>query len=53
MATGFQEGSATIYQFPLGGRRGLTATRHQETKVSTEAAATRPAEDGGWRQLVP
>jgi hypothetical protein len=41
MATAVHEGSAKIYQFPVGGRRGQTAARHEVTQVGSEAAATR------------
>jgi hypothetical protein len=41
MAMAVHEGSAKIYQFPVGGRRGQTAARHEVTQVAAEAAATR------------
>ena len=41
MATAVHEGSAKIYQFPAGGRRGQAAARHQMTQVERETAASR------------
>ena len=41
MAMAVHEGSAKIYQFPAGGRRGQAAARHRESQVASESAATR------------
>jgi len=37
--THVNEGSATIYQFPAGGRAALRGRRYGETKAATEFAA--------------
>ena len=37
--THVNEGSATIYQFPAGGRAALGGRRYGETKAATEFAA--------------
>ena len=37
--THVNEGSATIYQFPAGGRAALGGHRYGETKAATEFAA--------------
>ena len=41
MPIGSHEGSARIYQFPLGGRRCLTAASRQAVKVEADAAPPR------------
>ena len=48
--TGVNEGSAKIYQFPVGGRAALAGHRHGETKTTDIASA--PSGDsacsGSW-----
>ena len=39
MNTGLNQGSAKIYQFPVGGRAALAGHRYSETKAVTELAA--------------
>ena len=41
------EGTAKIYQFPKGGRAGLTSGRH-ETKLPETATAQRVVGGGAW-----
>jgi len=36
--TSVNEGSARIYQFPVGGRAALEGRRYGETKAATESA---------------
>jgi hypothetical protein len=38
MNTGFNQGSARIYQFPAGGRAALGGRRYGETGTTTEPA---------------
>ena len=50
MNTGLNEGSAKIYQFPVGGRAALAEHHHDETKTTDIASA--PSGDsacsGSW-----
>ena len=51
MNTGFNQGSARIYQFPVGGRSAIGGRRPDEIKTSTELASSRVDEatvGGGW-----
>jgi hypothetical protein len=55
MNTNFNQGSAQIYQFPVGGRAGLGSTfggrRQDEVKTSAEntlSRATEVAVGGAW-----
>jgi hypothetical protein len=41
MNTSFNQGSARIYQFPVGGRSGLGGQRHDEIKISTDLSSSR------------
>ncbi len=43
MNTGLNQGSATIYQFPAGGRAALGGRRYGETRTTTEAATSLPS----------
>lgn len=52
MNTSFNQGSARIYQFPVGGRSGLRSSvgepRHDEFTTATDLASSRvPATVGG------
>jgi Protein of unknown function (DUF2735) len=50
MNTGFNHGSAKIYQFPAGGRAAL-GRRHEETKAAVDPSSLRVSEaacGGGW-----
>jgi len=51
MNTSLSEGSARIYQFPVGGRFGLSGRRQDETRSSTDiglSRATEVAVGGAW-----
>lgn len=45
MNTILNQGSATIYQFPVGGRAALGGRRYSETKVVSEFAVPASAAD--------
>jgi uncharacterized protein DUF2735 len=40
MNTGLNQGSAKIYQFPVGGRASLAGRRYGETRPALEMAAS-------------
>jgi Protein of unknown function (DUF2735) len=40
MNTGLNQGSAKIYQFPVGGRASVAGRRHSETRSALEIAAS-------------
>jgi hypothetical protein len=40
MTTSLNHGSATIYQFPAGGRSALGGHRHEGTKAAADLAPT-------------
>jgi hypothetical protein len=40
MDTGLNQGSAQIYQFPVGGRASLAGRRHGDTRSALEVAAS-------------
>jgi hypothetical protein len=47
--TGVNEGSAKIYQFPVGGRSALAGRRYGETKSDLSAPAGNIADcSGSW-----
>ena len=47
--TGVNEGSAEIYQFPVGGRSALAGRRYGETKTEFAAPAVNLADcSGSW-----
>jgi hypothetical protein len=51
MNTSFNQGSARIYQFPVGGRSGLGGHRHDEIKTANDLASSRmnqPTVGGAW-----
>jgi hypothetical protein len=51
MNTSLNQGSARIYQFPAGGRSGVSARRQGETQASAEIAFPRVSEvavGGAW-----
>jgi hypothetical protein len=51
MNTNFNQGSARIYQFPVGGRSGLVVQRQDEIRTSTEntfSRVTAAAVGGAW-----
>ena len=51
MDTSLNQGSARIYQFPAGGRSGVSARRQGETPASAEIASPRVspvAAGGAW-----
>ena len=51
MNTGLNQGSATIYQFPTGGRAALGGRRYDEPKSAIEQGASRVNEtvcSGSW-----
>jgi Protein of unknown function (DUF2735) len=51
MNTSFNQGSARIYQFPVGGRSALVGRRHEEITTSAEqtfSRATEIAVGGAW-----
>ena len=39
MNNGLSQGSATIYQFPVGGRAALAQRRHGETRLPADHAS--------------
>ena len=43
MTTGLNQGTATIYQFPAGGRAALGGRRYGETKPALDPAYTNTA----------
>jgi hypothetical protein len=44
MNTSLNQGSARIYQFPAGGRSGVSARRQGETQASADLATPRVSE---------
>lgn len=50
MNTSFNQGSARIYQFPVGGRSAMGGHRHDEIKTAAELASSRVSEaaSGAW-----
>jgi uncharacterized protein DUF2735 len=51
MNTSFNQGSARIYQFPVGGRSAIGGRRHDEIKTSADVALSRADEvtvGGAW-----
>jgi hypothetical protein len=44
MNTGLNHGSATIYQFPTGGRAALGGRRYDDTKMANDLALSRVGE---------
>jgi hypothetical protein len=51
MNTSLNHGSATIYQFPPGGRAALGGRRYEETKQAAEPSPSRVNEaalSGSW-----
>ena len=51
MNTSLNHGSAKIYQFPVGGRSGLSGPHHDETKTAADLASPRVSEvavGGAW-----
>ncbi len=51
MNTSLNQGSARIYQFPVGGRSALGGRRHDEIKTSADNALSRASEvtvGGAW-----
>jgi Protein of unknown function (DUF2735) len=52
MNSSLNHGSATIYQFPAGGRAALGGRRYDETKPTTEPAESSRVNDAacssGW-----
>lgn len=48
LTTGLNEGSAKIYQFPVGGRAALLGRRYGETRTATEIAASPADCSGSW-----
>jgi hypothetical protein len=44
MNTSLNHGSARIYQFPAGGRSGVTARRQNETQAQADLASSRASE---------
>ncbi len=51
MTTSRNHGSATIYQFPAGGRSALGGHRYEETKAAADLAPTpvsEAASGSGW-----
>lgn len=44
MNTSTNPGSATIYQFPAGGRTALNGRRYGETKPASEQSSIRPSD---------
>jgi hypothetical protein len=51
MNTSLNHGSARIYQFPAGGRSGVTARRQNETQSQADLASSRVSEvavGGAW-----
>ena len=47
MNTSLNQGSARIYQFPAGGRSGVSARRQGETQAPADLASLRVSEVGG------
>jgi hypothetical protein len=45
MNSSSNHGSATIYQFPAGGRAALGGRRYDETKPATEPAGSSPVDE--------
>ena len=52
MNTSFNQGSAKIYQFPVGGRSALGGRRHDEVKTAVDLASSRVSEAVVGRRLV-
>ncbi len=51
MNTSFNQGSARIYQFPVGGRSAVGGRRQDEIKTSVDLASSRVSEvavGGAW-----
>jgi hypothetical protein len=51
MNTNFNQGSARIYQFPVGGRSAIGGRRLDDVKTSTDLASSRVSEGavgGAW-----
>ncbi len=51
MNTSLNHGSATIYQFPAGGRAALGGRRYEEARTATDLASSRVNEaacSGSW-----
>ena len=49
MSTALNEGSAKIYQFPVGGRSALAGRRYGETKTELAVPAANLADcSGSW-----
>lgn len=50
MNTSFNQGSARIYQFPVGGRSGMAGHRHDESATSTVPVSrvSEAAVGGAW-----
>jgi hypothetical protein len=51
MDTSLNHGSATIYQFPVGGRAALAGRRYDEVKTTTDLASSHVSEivyGGSW-----
>lgn len=51
MNTSLKQGSATIYQFPAGGRAALGGCRYGEAKAAVEPGSSRANEascSGSW-----
>lgn len=44
MKTSFHHGSATIYQFPAGGRSATGGRHYEETKTTADVASSRVSE---------
>ena len=51
MNTSLNQGSARIYQFPVGGRAAIGGRRYEESKTTSDLAAPRVNEtfcSGSW-----
>jgi hypothetical protein len=51
MNTSLNQGSATIYQFPVGGRAAIGGRRYEESNTTSDVAAPRVNEascSGSW-----
>ena len=51
MDTSLNHGSATIYQFPVGGRSALAGHRYDQVKTAADLASSRVSETvygGSW-----
>ena len=51
MNTSLNHGSAKIYQFPVGGRSGVSGSHQDETKTAADLASSRVSEvavGGAW-----